>query len=33
MKKYNRTIKRFLALCLCAILLCGAACAEEIQRL
>ena len=31
MKKFNRTIKRFLALCLCAALLCGAACAEEIH--
>ena len=33
MKKFNRTIKRFLALCLCAALLCGAACAEEIRTI
>ena len=33
MKKFNRTIKRFLALCLCAALLCGAACAEGIREI
>ena len=31
MKKFSKMIRRFLALCLCAVLLCGAACAEEIH--
>ena len=33
MKKSNRTIKKFLALCLCAVLMFGTACAEELHAI